>query len=140
MNKLSSAFVGSLIALMILLNGTLANAIGNYPASVIIHTVGLIGIIVILIIKKSKIKFHKSVPKYAYTAGFIGVLPIVFNNIGFDVLGVSLTLALGMLGQSITSIVVDHYGLLGMPRVKFNRKKIIGLLIIISGMIVMTFL
>ena len=138
MNKLSSAFVGSLIAIMIFLNGTLANALGNYTSSVIIHGIGLIGIVVILVIGRSKVKFYKSVPKYAYTAGIIGVMPIIFNNIGFGVLGVSLTLALGMFGQSITAIIVDHYGLLGMPVVKFNKKKLIGLLIIMSGMIVMT--
>lgn len=138
MNKLSSAFVGGLIAVMILLNGTLGNAIGNYAASVLIHAVGLIGIILILVISKSKVKFYKSVPLYAYTAGLIGVMPIIFNNIGFNYLGVSLTLTLGMFGQSLTSIVVDHFGLLGMPVVKFNKKKIIGLAIITAGMIIMT--
>jgi len=138
MNKLSSAFVGGLIAVMILLNGTLGNAIGNYAAAVVIHAVGLIGIILILFISKSKVKFYKSVPVYAYTAGLIGVMPIIFNNVGFNYLGVSLTLTLGMFGQSLTSIVVDHFGLLGMPVVKFNKKKIIGLAIITTGMIIMT--
>jgi len=138
MNRLSSVLVGALIAVMILLNGTLAQAIGNYTAAVIIHLVGLIGIIIILRVKKSRIKYYKSVPKYAYTAGLIGVMPIIFNNIGFNVLGVSLTLALGMFGQSLASIVVDHYGLLGMPVVKFNQKKIVGLGIIMVGMVIMT--
>lgn len=138
MNKLASAFVGSLIAIMILLNGTLASATGNYLSSVIIHFIGLIGIVLILILKKSKFKLYSSVPKYAYTAGLIGVLPILFNNIGFSVLGVSITLTLGMIGQSITAIIVDHFGLFNMPVVKFNKKKILGLLIILAGMVLMT--
>lgn len=138
MNKLSSIFVGALIAVMILLNGTLANSIGNYTASVVIHSIGLLGILGILMVKGSKLRLSKEVPKYAYTAGIIGVMPIIFNNIGFNVLGVSITLALGMFGQSITSIIVDHYGLFGMPVVPFNSRKIVGLIIILIGMIVMT--
>lgn len=138
MNKLSSAFVGGLIAVMILFNGTLANAIGNYQSSVIIHTVGLIGIIMILVVRKAKIKFYKSVPLYAYSAGVIGVIPIICNNIGFNVLGVSITLALGLLGQSVSSIIVDHYGLFNMTVSKFNKRKLVGLVIIIIGIVIMT--
>lgn len=138
MNKLSSAFVGGLIAVMILFNGTLANAIGNYQSSVIIHIVGLIGIVMILVVSKSKIKFYKSVPLYAYSAGVVGVIPIICNNIGFNVLGVSITLALGLLGQSVSSIIVDHYGLFNMTVLKFNKKKLVGLVIIIIGIVIMT--
>ena len=138
MNKLSSGFVGGLIAIMILFNGTLSNAIGNYQSTVIVHFVGLIGIIMILIVGKSKIRFFKSVPLYAYSAGVIGVLPILFNNISFAVLGVSITLALGLLGQSLTSLVVDHYGLFNMTVVKFNKRKLVGLTIIIIGILIMT--
>lgn len=140
MNKMTSALVGSLIAIMILFNGTLANAIGNYQSAVIVHSVGLMGIIIILILKGSKVKFYKSVPLYAYSAGIIGVTPILFNNIGFQHLGVSITLALGLLGQSMTSIIVDHYGLFGMHVERFNKKKFIGLALIIVGIIVMTVL
>jgi len=138
MNKLTSGFVGGLIAIMILFNGTLSNAIGNYQSTVIVHLVGLIGIIMILIVRKSKVRFYKSVPLYAYSAGVIGVLPILFNNISFTVLGVSITLALGLLGQSLTSLVVDHYGLFNMTVVKFNKRKLVGLTIIIIGIVIMT--
>lgn len=138
MNKITSAFVGGLIAIMIMFNGTLSKGIGNFQSSVIVHLVGLIGLIIFLIIRKSKIKFYKSVPLYAYSAGVIGVLPILFNNISFAVLGVSITLALGLLGQSVASVVVDHYGFFDMTIVKFNKKKLVGLTVIIIGIGIMT--
>lgn len=138
MNKLTSAFVGGLIAIMILFNGTLANAIGNYQSTMIVHLVGLMGILMILFIRKTKIKFYKSVPLYAYSAGVIGVLPIIFNNIAFNVLGVSVTLSLGLLGQSLMSIVIDHYGMFSMPIVQFNKRKILGLIVIVLGIAIMT--
>ncbi|WP_202906312.1 DMT family transporter, partial [Clostridium botulinum] len=59
-------------------------------------------------------------------------------NLSFSKLGVSLTLALGLLGQSLSSIFIDHFGLLGMKVIKFEKKKCIGLLFIILGIFIMT--
>ncbi|MFI8706827.1 DMT family transporter [Bacillus sp. NPDC077411] len=137
MYKLLSALIGALIALMIPLNGILAEVIGNYNASVLIHIVGLITVIIILIVGKFKIKIHKGIPLYLYSAGAIGVFTVLFTNVSFSTLGVSLTIALGLLGQSITSIIIDHFGLLGMQVVKFEKKKMVGLLLIASGIVVM---
>lgn len=140
MNNIISAFIGALIAYMILLNGTLSNITGNYLSTVIIHVVGLFAITIILLIKKSKVNFRKKIPLYMYSAGAIGVFTVLFNNLSFSDLGVSLTLALGLLGQSLSALIIDHYGLLGMNPVKFERKKIIGLLLITAGIVIMTVL
>lgn len=139
MNNLISAFIGALIAIMVMFNGTLSNAFGNYTSITIIHIVGLFSIILVLIITGSKIKYHNQVPLYWYSAGAIGVFTVLFNNLSFPVLGVSLTLALGLLGQSLASILVDHFGLMGMKVVKFEKQKCIGLLFITLGILLMTF-
>ena len=65
---------------------------------------------------------------------------VLINNITYSSIGVSLPVALGLLGQSLTSIVFDHYGLLGMPKIEFNKKKLIGIIVIIIGVCIMTFL
>ena len=53
-------------------------------------------------------------------------------------LGVSLTVSLSLLGQLITSLVIDHFGCFNMPVAEFDKKKILGLVIIIAGIYVMT--
>jgi transporter family-2 protein len=99
MNKYLSAFTGALIAVMILFNGVLAKAFGNYSSSVIVHIVGLVTIFLVLIISGSKTKTQTGrIPLYLYSAGVIGVFTVVFTNIGFSALGVSATIALGLLG------------------------------------------
>lgn len=138
MNYLLSLLTGGLVALMVYLNGTLSNYTGNYSSSVLIHFVGLIGITFILVVTKSKLKGLKGIPLYLYTGGLIGILTVLFNNAGYTNLGASLTIALGLLGQSVTSIIVDHYGLFGVPVVRFNHKKTIGLLVIAIGVFFMT--
>ena len=56
MNYFVSVFTGVILAIMVSLNGGVSNAAGNYASSVIIHFIGLIGIIFVLIFTKSKIK------------------------------------------------------------------------------------
>ncbi len=137
MNNLVSAIIGALIAVMIMINGTLSNALGNYTSTIIIHIIGLIAVVLVLLTSRQKLTINKDVPFYLYSAGAIGVFTVLFNNITFSSLGVSLTLALGLLGQSITSIIIDHFGILGMKVIKYQKKKLIGLVFIISGIALM---
>ncbi|MHB8132049.1 MAG: DMT family transporter [Mobilitalea sp.] len=138
MNLLISIIIGAMISVMILFNGTISNTLGTFSSSIIVHFVGLFSIILVLLISKTKIRIHRGIPFYFYIAGAIGVFTVVFTNITFAKLGVSLTLALGLLGQSIFSIIIDHFGLLGMKIIKFNNKKYIGLFIIAFGIFIMT--
>lgn len=138
MNNLFSLLIGALISIMIMINGILSNSVGNYLSTVIILIVGLVAIMLVLILNKAKIKFSKGIPLYLYSAGAIGVFTVLFNNIGFALLGVSIPLALGLLGQSLASIIIDHFGFFGMKVLKFDIKKSFGLLLIILGIIIMT--
>ena len=137
MNNLVSAIIGALIAVMIMLNGTLSNALGNYTATIIIHIIGLSAIIFVLLLSKQKFIINRGIPFYLYSAGAIGVFAVLFNNLTFSSLGISLSLALGLLGQTITSIIIDHFGLLGMQVMQYQKKKLIGLIFIILGIFVM---
>lgn len=140
MYNLLSLLIGILVAIMIGFNGKLSYGLGNYSSLVIIHIVGFIAILVIMLYKKIKISFRNSLPLYLYIAGAISVFTVMFNNISFVALGVSLPVALGLLGQLLTSLAFDHYGFLGMPKVSFRKKKILGLLVIIAGISIMTFI
>ncbi|HSQ87672.1 DMT family transporter [Romboutsia sp.] len=139
MYSLYTGLIGVLISIMVAFNGVLANYIGNNYSSIIIHIVGLLGISFILMLNKNKISIPKNIPLYMYSAGAIGVLTVLFSNISFNALGASVTLSLGLLGQSVSSIMIDNYGLFGMKVNKFNKKKIIGFTLISLGIVIMTF-
>lgn len=138
MKTLISSFIGALISLMIMFNGTLSNSYGNYTSTVIIHLTGLFSIIFILLITRTKFKFKKKIPIYLYSAGAIGIFTVLFNNLSYSTLGVAVTIALGLLGQSITAIIIDHFGLLGMDIIRFRKEKFIGLILVSLGIVVMT--
>ena len=138
MNNLISALIGVIIAVMLMFNGVLSESTGNYTSTVLIHIVGLFSITIVLLISRTKLSFKKNFPLYWYSAGAVGVFTVLFNNLSFIALGASVTLALGLLGQSVSSIIIDHFGLLGMKVAKFEKKKLVGLVFISSGIIIMT--
>ncbi|MBE6022174.1 MAG: DMT family transporter [Cellulosilyticum sp.] len=137
MYYLLSLIAGSLLAFMVSSNGIIGEAAGNYASSVIIHLIGLVGVVVVLIITKAKFKNLRQFPLWMYSAGLIGIITVLFNNLTYTTLGVSLTVALGLLGQSVTSIVIDHFGLFGLPISRFDTKKILGFVIILIGIVIM---
>lgn len=138
MNNFLSSLIGVFISIMILFNGTLSKHIGNSTTTVIFHLLGCSILLVLMIVSKSRIDLKKKFPLYLLLSGAIGILPIYFNNIGFAVLGLSIPIALSLLGQSITSIIIDHFGLFEMETISFDRRKIVGLMIISSGIVIMT--
>ena len=138
MYKLCAVFIGAIISVMITFNGVLASRIGNYTAIVIIHVVGIIALSLILLIKKQKVSFKKRIPLYLYTAGAIGVILTIFNNLSVNSLGVTLTLSAGVFGQSVAATMIDHFGLMGMKVHRLKGKKIIGYSIVLCGIIIMT--
>lgn len=138
MYKLSGVLIGVIISVMLTINGVLANKIGNYSSIVIIHIVGIVGITIILLLKKQRLNFKNRPSLYLFSGGAIGVGLVALNNISINSIGVSLTIAIGLLGQSFAATIVDNYGLFGMEVHKLKAKKLIGFLIILIGIVVMT--
>lgn len=134
---LLSVLSGVLIAVMLMVNGVLAGSLGNYTSTVLIHVVGLAAITVVLAVTRSRVVIPRGTPILLFSAGVIGVFTVLFNNIGFIALGASLTIALGLLGQTLASVVIDHFGWFGLPRIKFAKKKALGLALIAAGIVVM---
>ena len=137
MYKSFGVLVGLLIAIMVTVNGTLASFFGDYAATVIIHTVGLVLISIIIVVKKLKVRISRNIPIYWFGGGAIGAFMIIFNNMSFANLGVSLTLALGLVGQIIASAIIDHYGLFGLDVSKFQKEKTLGFITIFVGITIM---
>ncbi len=137
MNYIISLIVGAITSIMIFFNGSLSNGYGNPLSTVLIHLVGLIGILAVFFIKRARMTFPKGLPLYLYSAGLVGIGTVMFTNLSYEKLGVSLPLALGLLGQTAFSLLADHFGLLGMKVIKVNPKKLIGLGIIGIGICIM---
>ncbi len=131
-----SILIGLIITIMVVFNGELTSFYGVYISTAIIHIVGLIFVSILCVFKKIPL-ITKKISFLLYTGGAIGVLTILFNNLAFNKISVSAIVALSLLGQAITSIIIDNYGFFDMPKQVFNKKKYISLLFMILGVIYM---
>lgn len=133
MYYLLSLLISALIAVMIVINGSLTDVLGVYLATVCIHIVGLIAVSAACYLKKTKLRPGERLSPGFFLGGAIGVATTVFNNMAFGKISVSAILALGLLGQAITALFIDQYGLFGMPVRPFTPAKLAGLAFTLAG-------
>ena len=131
-----SLFCGVVISVMVASNAGLSNISGMHFSTFFVHLTGMCAILTLALVKKAKLK-HKPLPWYYYIGGALGVVVVITNTYSFAPLGVSAMLAVGLLGQSVSSIVIDHFGLFGMAKYEFKPKRIIALAIMLVGIMCM---
>ena len=138
MYNILALLIGALISIMISFNSGLEGYVGSTYSVVIIHTVGLIAILIVAAIKKEKIVIKEAIPFYLFLGGIFGVMLTLVNVITIGSIGVALTTALAVFGQLVFSSLVDHFGLFGLTKYEFNPKKLVGLFIVFVGLVIMT--
>lgn len=130
---------GVLLACMQSFNGQLSTSIGIYTTSFIVHFIGAILLIFyIKIIKKEKIRLAP-MPLYVYSGGICGLMLVSFTSLTISHIGNVLTTCLSIAGQIFLSILLDHFGLFGVQKNKFNIKRIPALILIIAGILIINF-
>jgi len=136
MAKLLAYFTGLVLSLMVTFNGLLSGFTSAYLSNVVYHAFGLVffGIFLCLLKKQTTTGAFKW---YYLVPGFLGSLTIILNNIVLNVLGVTLMIAFTLVGQVITSLVIDHWGLLGKSISRSTRKQWFGVGIMIIGLATM---
>ncbi len=135
MNYIFGALVGGLIAIMVSVNGQLSVYTTVYFSAAVAHLVAAGGSFLLTLIYPDGSERKKKLPIYFYLTGILGAIIIVLNNVTFKALGVSITVALMLLGQMLASLVIDSLGLFNMEKVSTGKEKIPGLVIIIIGII-----
>ncbi len=135
MYKVLAILNGSVIALMILSNGIMVTYLGNTPAVLLNHAIGLFFALLLFMGTEYKWKPLKGIPFFNLAAGLTGLYTVFMSNISFLAVGATLTLMLSMFGRILTSTVIDHFGLMGMKKYSFKPTKLIGLGFMVIGVI-----
>ncbi len=127
-----SLLAGMMISVMVVFNGGLNARVGQIAALVIIHVAGLLFVSLTFAIKKERPRLKK-LPLWLYMGGFIGVATTMFNNTAFGHISISAMMALSLLGESVSGLLADHFGLIGMPVRRFRIHKLWGGLLTMIG-------
>lgn len=126
MYSLTTIFTGITLAIMVAINGGLSDHYGVFVSSVVIHIVGVVFAFLACLIRKEQILVRERVPKWFYLGGVIGVCTTVFQNMAFAYISMTSIIALGLLGQALTSVLIDSLGLFGMKKVPVKKSSLIG--------------
>ncbi|WP_299896745.1 DMT family transporter [uncultured Aquimarina sp.] len=104
-------------------------------ASFLIGTIGLLIYLLILKFDFSAIAQTKTVSPVVWIAGILGAFYVAAVIILAPRLGTALTFVLVVAGQMTVSLILDHYGLLGLPVKQINWQRLLGVAFLVAGVL-----
>ncbi|GAA0335831.1 DMT family transporter [Oceanobacillus sp. FSL W7-1293] len=90
-------------------------------------------------VKLTRISGDFKLKPWHFAGGALGAAYIASNISLMPYLGVTLTMMAAILGQIIMGLLIDHFGLFNLPKYLINQRRIIAVIMIISGIIVLNF-
>lgn len=114
--------------------GAMGQRVGGTASSVIVHLSGLIFSMALLLARGGeRIRDWRTLPIYMLGAGIFGLILYQTINVTFPRLGGTMMVALIIIGQLVTGIVVDHFGWLGVATRPIDATRVIGVVILLFG-------
>jgi transporter family-2 protein len=108
-------------------------------AAFVSFVLGSIGLLIYLLIIKfdfSTIPQAKNASPVVWLAGILGAFYVAAVIVLAPKLGTALTFGLVVAGQMTVSLILDHYGLLGLPVKEINWQRLIGVVLLLTGVII----
>lgn len=129
---------GALLSTMSSFNGVLQGYVGMFGVSLVTHVIGGALLIAWLLIRRERIRLGP-MPWYLYSAGIFGLIQVAGSSLCVMRIGPALMACLSVAGSISQSILVDHFGWLGMKREAFRAKRVPGLLVLAVGILIVNF-
>jgi bacterial/archaeal transporter family-2 protein len=76
-------------------------------------------------------------PWWVWCGGLLGVLYLWATVVASPKLGVAVTFGLVIAGQVVTSMVLDHSGLLNLPVYPASGQRVVGVVLVVACVVVM---
>ena len=115
-------------------NAGLSQKVGLGAALVVNTTIVLAGTLIFFFARGPHANFFPAgTPWTLYIGGLCGFVIILSLAFVFPRIGVTWSIALVVLGQSAAALVIDHFGLMGMPRDPVTMSRVAGLALVAGG-------
>lgn len=140
---------GVLFAMQAAVNGHLGEVIGSsVKAALVSFTVGVILLLLILAVQRPKLQLVRAKttddagktrthphPWWMWFGGILGSLYVLGNAFLVPQIGAGATIVAVLLGMMSCSLLVDHFGLLGVPRKPVAVAQLLTLLVMLGGVV-----
>ena len=133
---LLTAFTGGLVALQAPVNSTLGRAIGTWQAAFLSFAIGTIALAFIASLASGglgDLSGVRHVSWYYLTGGLLGAAYVTSILVTVRTLGAGGVVAATIAGQLAVSVVVDHFGLIGVAKQPITAAKVAGLVLLAVG-------
>ena len=131
-----TALVGGLIALQAPINSMLGKATGSFQAAFISFALGTVVLAVIAAFARGgfgTMGEATSLQWYYLTGGVLGAAYVTTVLVTVRELGAGPVVAATIAGQLTASVVLDQFGLLGLPKDPITLGKVVGVLFLALG-------
>lgn len=135
---LAAVLAGMFIPLQATVNGALRRS-SESPifASLVSFTGGVVSLALVLLltpVDKPVLEKVPSTPWYGYTGGVLGAFFVTVALLAQPKIGAATLVSCMVLGQILASLLLDHYGLLGVAVREITPMRIGGALLVLGGM------
>lgn len=134
---LLAAGAGCLVGMQAPVNSRLARSLGeSLPAALVSFAVGTLALVIVTSVSKNGISSIRNVgnaPWWALVGGLFGAAYVTVAILTVRTLGASGLTAAVIGGQLAMSVVIDRFGLLGIPRQSIGAGRLLGLLLLVVG-------
>ena len=131
-------FAGVMLPLQGAINAQLSTYLKHpLQTSFVSFLMGVFGVIIVLLILQPtlpSLSEIKQIPLHLYIGGFLGVIFVTTTFIMIPKIGATNMLAAAIAGQLIISVVIDHFGWFNVQVVNISIYRIIGILLLLSGL------
>jgi transporter family-2 protein len=129
---------GGMLALQAPTNAMLARA-GGSPvlAALISFAVGTIALLAAWLVSGNRpgAAPFGSLPWYAWLGGLYGACFVAVAAYAAPKIGLASLITIGIAGQIVMALLLDHVGALGLPRDPISVGRMIGALLVVAGVI-----
>lgn len=134
---------GMISSTQIAVNSYLGKVVGSpIKGAFISFSVGTIVLLLVFLFRKIKnhskpVDYEKSVkaPWWIWFGGILGGMYVMTNVFISGMIGTGFTVVLSIMGATTAGVLVDQFGLLGAQKKPINAMKVIGILLMISGVV-----
>jgi transporter family-2 protein len=131
--------VGAVLPLQVAVNSKLADSVGSPMLSALLSfTVGTFALLTYVLITGvplANATGARNASPIAWTGGLLGAFFVAMSIVLLPKLGVATTVTLIIAGQMFMSLIMDHFGLLGVPVREINIARIGGIILVVTGVL-----
>jgi len=131
-----TALVGGCIALQAPINSHLGRSVGTFQAAFVSFAIGTMLLLAIAAVAKGglgQVADARHVAWYYLTGGVLGAAYVTTVLVTVRALGAGGVVAATIAGQLSMSVVVDHFGWLGVERQPITALRVLGIALLAAG-------